>query len=371
MKKNNLRILYWTQLFRPYIGGVEVLSNKLLPAMKKLGYEFCVVTSHGSLKLPDIDEFDSMPVHRFKFQSSLQDKDVDEILCNIKRLKNLKEEFKPDLVHINFTDPSIFFHFKTMSKEKTLVTFHLSVENGSSEKNSLLKQTLEISDWITTPSEAIKNELIELNPKIKGYCSVINLGLDDPDIKPTQISFSPPTLLCFGRVVNEKGFDLAVEAVSILSKKYPDIKLLIAGDGPAKDDLIQLTGKLGIQKNVDFLGWVNPDEVPRIINRSSIVIVPSRWKEAFGLVALQAIQLSRPVIAAKTGGLPEIIKHNSNGILVEKENPEAIANAVTFLIENKKQAEYLGLKGKEIAQTKFTWDQNINAYNKLYKYLGG
>ena len=339
--------------------------------MKKLGYEFCIVTSHGSLKLTDTDEFDSISVHRFKFQSSLQNKDVDEIFCNIKRLKNLKEEFKPDLVHINFTDPSIFFHFKTMSKEKTLVTFHLSVENNSSEKNSLLRHTLEISDWITTPSEAIKDELIELNPKIKEYCSVINLGLDEPDVKPSAISFSPPTLLCFGRVVNEKGFDLAVEAVSILSKKYPDIKLIIAGNGPAKDDLIQLTEKLGIQKNVDFLGWVNPDEIPNIINRSSIVIVPSRWKEAFGLVALQAMQLGRPVIAANSGGLPEIIKHNSNGILVEKENPEAIVNAVIYLIENKEKAEYLGLKGKETVHTKFTWNRNIDAYNKLYKYLGG
>jgi glycosyltransferase involved in cell wall biosynthesis len=339
--------------------------------MKKLGYEFCIVTSHGSLKLPDKDEFDSMPVHRFTFQSSLQNKNVDEIFSNIKRLKSLKEEFKPDLVHINFTDPSIFFHFKTMSIEKTLVTFHLSIENNSSERNSLLQQTLEISDWVTAPSNAIKNELIEFNPKVRDYCSVIYLGLDEPDIKPAAISFSPPTLLCFGRVVNEKGFDLAIEAVSIVLKKYPNIKLIIAGDGPAKNDLIQLAEKLGIQKNVDFLGWVNPDEIPNIINSSSIVIVPSRWKEAFGLVALQAMQLGRPVIAANTGGLPEIIEHNLNGILVEKENPEAIADAISFLIENKEQAEYLGLKGRETAKTKFTWKQNIDAYNKLYKYLGG
>lgn len=366
-----MRIIYWTQLFRPYIGGVEVLSNKLLPAMKKLGYEFCIVTSHGSLKLPDTDEFDSMPVHRFKFQSSLQNKEVDEIFRNIKRLKNLKEEFKPDIVHINFSDPSIFFHFKTLSKEKTLVTFHLSVENNSSKKNSLLQQTLEISDWITAPSKAIEDELIKLNPKVKEYCSVINLGLDEPDVKQSAISFLFPTLLCCGRVVNEKGFDLVIEAVSIILKKYPGIKLIIAGDGPAKNDLIQLTEKLGIQKNVDFLGWVNPDEISNIINRSSIVIVPSRWKEAFGLVALQAMQLGRPVIATNTGGLPEIIEHNSNGILVEKENPKAIANAVIFLIENKEQAESLGLKGKETVQTKFTWNQNVDAYNKLYKYLGG
>jgi glycogen synthase len=366
-----LRILYWTQLFRPYIGGVEVLSNKLLPAIKKLGYEFCIVTSHGSLKLPDTDEFDSMPVHRFNFQSSLQNKNVDEIFCNIKRLKNLKEEFKPDVVHINFTDPSIFFHFKTMSKEKTLVTFHLSVENNSSEKDSLLLQTLEVSDWITTPSKAIMDELIKINPKVEEYCSVVNLGLDEPEVKSSKISFSPATLLCFGRVVNEKGFDLAIEAVSLISKKYPAIKLIIAGDGPAKNDLIQLAKNLGIQKNVDFLGWVNPDEIPNVINKSSIVIVPSRWKEAFGLVALQAMQMNRPVIAASTGGLPEIIENNSNGILVEKENPSAIANAVISLIENKEHAEYLGLRGKETAQTKFTWNQNVEAYNKLYKYLGG
>ena len=341
--------------------------------MKKLGYEFCVVTSHGSLALPDVDEYDSIPVHRFKFQSSLENKNAEEIFQNIKRLKEVKEKFKPDLVHINFTDPSIFFHFRTNNslQVKTIVSFRLSVENNSSRANSLLLQTLENADWITTSSKAIKDELIQLNPEVGEYSTVIYPSLEKPDIDPVPVSFLPPVLLCFGRIVNEKGFDLAIEAVSIISKKYSGIKLIIAGDGPAKDELIKKTKKLGIENNVDFLGWINPDEIPNIINKSSIVIVPSRWKEAFGQVALQAMQLGRPVIAADSGGLKEIIDNKLNGILVEKENPSAIAEAVIFLIENKKNALNLGLNGKKTAQDKFSWDENINSFNKLYQHLGG
>ncbi len=341
--------------------------------MKKLGYEFCVVTSHGSLDLPDVDEYDSIPVHRFKFQSSLVNKDVDGIFHNIKRLKEVKEKFKPDIVHINFTDPSIFFHFKTnnSSPVKTIVSFRLSVENNSYGTNSLLLQTLENADWITASSKAIRDELIQLNPEIEDYSSVIYPSLEKPGIEPVPVSFLPPVLLCFGRVVNEKGFDLAIEAVSLISKKYPQIKLIIAGDGPAKDELIKKTKKLGIENNVDFLGWINPDEIPNIINKSSIVIVPSRWKEAFGQVALQAMQMGRPVIAANTGGLKEIIENKVNGILVEKENPSAIADTVTFLIQNKEDAINLGLNGKKTAQDKFSWNNNINSFNNLYKYLGG
>jgi glycogen(starch) synthase len=368
-----LRILYWTQLFRPYIGGVEVHTTKFLPAMKKLGYEFCVVTSHGSLDLPDVDEYDSIPVHRFKFQSSLENKNVEEIFHNIKRLKEVKEQFKPDLVHINFTDPSIFFHFRTNnpSKVKTIVSFRLSVENNSYGTDSLLLQILENADWITASSKAVKDELIKLNPEVEEYTTVIYPSLEEPEIEAVPVSFSLPVLLCFGRVVNEKGFDLAIEAVYIISKKYPGIKLLIAGDGPAKDELIKKTKKLGIEQNVDFLGWINPDQIPDVINKSSVVIVPSRWKEAFGQVALQAMQLGRPVIAADSGGLKEIIDNNVNGILVEKENPAAIADAVTFLIENKEEALNLGINGRKTAREKFSWDKNINSFNNLYKYLGG
>lgn len=341
--------------------------------MKKFGYEFSVVTSHGNLDLPDIDEYDSIPVHRFRFQSSLENKDVEGIFSSIKRLKEVKEKFKPDIVHINFTDPSIFFHFKTnnSSQVKTVVSFRLSVENNATKTNSLLLRTLENADWITASSKAIMDEVIRLNPEVEQYSSVIYPSLEKPVIEPSQVSFSPPVLLCFGRIVNEKGFDLAIDAVSIVSQKYPEIKLMIAGDGPAKDELINKTKESGIENMVDFLGWINPDEIPEVINKSSIVIVPSRWKEAFGQVALQAMHMGRPVIAADTGGLKEIIDNKINGILVGKENPSAIAEAVTFLIENKEYTLNLGLNGKKTAQEKFSWDNNINSFNRLYKYLGG
>src|ERR1700693_1860675 len=104
-----MRVMYWSEYFWPYIGGVEILGTRFLPAMRERGYEFIVVTSHGSLDLPDEAEYQRVPVYRFPFWETLSERDVSRLLHVGKQVTELTRRCKPDLLHTNACVPSLFF----------------------------------------------------------------------------------------------------------------------------------------------------------------------------------------------------------------------------------------------------------------------
>ena len=142
-----------------------------------------------------------------------------------------------------------------------------------------------------------------------------------------------------------------------------------AGDGPARVTLQQRASALGIASAVDFLGWIEPARIPDLINRASIVIIPSRWKEAFGLVALQAAQMSRPVIATRTGGLPEVVKDGVTGYLCPMGDVEAMAGRAIALLRDEKRARAMGHAARERAVALFGPDRAVHAHEKIYESL--
>jgi glycogen(starch) synthase len=223
--------------------------------------------------------------------------------------------------------------------------------------------------WITTASESMMTAVRKIISENAKYSSLIYYGLRMPAIEPTALPLKPPRLLCLGRIVVDKGFDLAINAFSKIITLFPEARLVIAGDGPARSDLIKQTEKLGIVDFVEFTGWVRPEKVPELINTSTLVIIPSRWEEPFGLVALQAAQMARPSIAACVGGLPEIVESKKTGLLFEKENSNALAEQIIFLLENPEIASRMGQAARRKAVDGFGFDRFVDAYDDLYKKL--
>jgi glycogen(starch) synthase len=109
--------------------------------------------------------------------------------------------------------------------------------------------------------------------------------------------------------------------------------------------------------------------VPGWINAATLLVVPSRWKEAFGLVALQAAQQARPVVGSRVGGLPEVVLHEETGLLVEREDPEALARAVLRLLADPTLAIRLGEGGRSRAAQHFSWTAHLDSFSKLYARL--
>jgi len=171
-----------------------------------------------------------------------------------------------------------------------------------------------------------------------------------------------------GRLITRKGFDVALSAFALISRRFPEGRLIVAGDGPARSALEKQAADLKIAHQVDFVSWVAPEEVPALLNTTTIMLMPSR-REPFGLVALQAAQMARPIVATRVGGLPEVVVHGQTGVLIENENVAELAEAISMLIECPEVAIGMGQAARNRALTSFGWDRCIDAYDMLYRKL--
>ena len=366
-----MRVQYWADGFWPYIGGIEVRSSKLLRALRKRGHEFQVITSHLGIDLPDEDLFGDIPVHRFAFWHALQPGDMEQLMRVRNRIVALKRTFEPDLVHIDSVGPSVFFHLSTLQVQSAplLVTIQhglLPVQDLS--RDSVVWKILEAADWITFCSQAARTEMRRRVAGISSPMSVIYNGTEVSPTSPAALSFDSPNLVCLGRLVECKGFDLALRAFAQLVDSFPDATLTVGGDGPAREELEAQAIELGIAESVRFTGWIPPDQVPSLINEATVVLVPSRF-EAFGLVAAEAALMSRPVVATRVGGLPEVVVDGQTGLLVEPEDAAAFATKIASLLSQPDEARRMGQAARRRALSMFNWEDHINAYDTLYHKL--
>jgi glycogen(starch) synthase len=362
-----MRVLFWTPVFWPKIGGVEVHAAKLLPALRERGYEFLVLTTQTSPDQPEHDQYQEIPIYRLSFWHHANYTRIDELVQIRQKVIAVKRAFSPDLLHINAVDVGNFFHLVTanVAPAPLLVTLHGEWE---SRQDTIVQQTLQAADWVAGCSQAILDKGRELAPSILPRSNVIYNGLEAPPLLPAALPFEPPRLLCLGRLSPEKGFDVALSAFSELLNEFPGARLLIAGDGAARNELEQQAADLDIRDRVDFLGWVGPAEIPALINTATIVLMPSR-QESLPLVALETALMARPIVGTRIGGLPEVIADGQTGLLVESEDATAMADAVRCLLREPELASDLGRAARTRVQQLFSWKNHVDSYNCLYKKL--
>jgi glycogen(starch) synthase len=365
-----MRVLFWCETFRPYLGGVEVLAAKLLPALAERGYEFVVVTRKDSDEVPDESRLDGISVYRFPFWTALASRDVEQVMQIRQQVAGLKEAFGPELVHVNFVGPSIVIHHQTATAHRSpmLVTLHTLHADEFVRTGTVLESALNAADWVTACSWAVLREARRQQPGITARSSVVWNGLDPPIVSPEPLPFDHPRLLCLGRMVPEKGFDLALAAFASLIDRYPRLRLVIAGDGTIRTDLERQAAQLGIHERVDFAGWVQPGDVPALINGSTLVVMPSRW-EGLPLTALEAAQMGRPIVATRVGGMPEVVVNGETGLLVDKDDSQALAQAIAMLLDRPQTAQRMGAAARHRALDAFSFERHVEAYDAVYRRL--
>ena len=363
-----MRVLFWPGTFWPVIGGIEVRATKLLPALQERGYEFVVVTTHSSPDHPLESTFRGIPVYRFPFWEGHHD--LDRLMAIRQQIARLKRDFAPDLVHRNGVGIGDFFHLITASTHPAplLVTLCNDLKRPSLDHDTSLSGILRQADWVNSVSVSALAQARQLAPEIKAHSSVIYNGMESPTQPPMPLPTDTPQLLCLGRLAPQKGFDLALKAFADVVDRFPHARLLLAGDGSERSALKQQTAQLGLTHAVDFLGWVLPETVPTLMNRATVVVMPSRWEGLPG-VALQAMLMARPIVATRVGGLPEIVDHGQTGLLVEKENSTALAEAILLLLDDLATASQMGQNAMRRAQKRFSWEGYIDAYDTLYREL--
>lgn len=214
------------------------------------------------------------------------------------------------------------------------------------------------SSNVIAVSEAVKQHLCAQGldeRKIRVVHNGVDLEWFHPaplvDAKLT-LGFDPtvPLIGMFGRLSAEKGQRVALEAMFLLLKEHPSARLILVGDGPDLEELQVCVDALGIRSAVEFAGFAL--DIRPVLFACDVVLVPS-LKEGFGLAAVEAMAAGKPVVASSVGGLPEIVKQNETGLLVEPNNPSALADAVATLIKKPELAGQMGRRGRERAEQFF------------------
>ena len=167
-----------------------------------------------------------------------------------------------------------------------------------------------------------------------------------------------------GRLVQQKGHKYLFEAVKKVEEKYSGIKLLVVGNGPEESQLKELARSLGLE--AVFLS--GRYDIPELMKSMDIYVQSSR-SESFGISILEAMFSGLPVVATNRGGIPELVRDGETGILLPSQNPELISEAIIRLIENRRLAKSMGVRGRGVATSQFSGQRFARDMENLYASL--
>lgn len=236
----------------------------------------------------------------------------------------------------------------------------------------LVVQTCDAADVTMVVSTSLRDELVEAGAQPDGIAVVAN-GIDPDEmegIRPAGELADGRWIVAVGNLIRRKAFDDLIRAVSFLAPAYADVRVAIVGDGPERARLEALVDELHLKGRVTFFGKQPPERTHRIIAAADVFVLPS-WREAFGIVYLEAMALGRPVVACRgTGiGIPDVIEDGVTGLLVEARHPDGLAAAVRRLLDNAEQAREMGQRAREVALGRYTWEANAEAVHGIYESL--
>lgn len=360
-----MRVLYFVDGFWPLIGGLEVISAQLVTGLAARGYEITVVTNREHDWIPEEEMFGAVTVRRLPFFRAIHDRDLELVAASRRGVAEIVRAVRPHLVHASFTGAGAMMLPKP-EVAPLILSFHGPWETVDFSAG-LFGRVLARTDWVTACSQHTLAALMRTAPpEIADRASVILNGIDPPaGAEPEAPPAGPPVLLCSGRVVDDKGFDVAVDAMAGL----PGARLVIAGDGDARAGLEARARALGVDDRVTFAGWVSPDDMPALVARSTVVLAPSRL-EGFGLTALEAALMGRPVVASDIGGHPEVVQDGVTGVLVACDDAAALADAVARLLAAPEAARRMGEAGRRRALAEFSARRHVDEWDALYRRVG-
>lgn len=335
-------------LFAEKIAGAERYILELLPALKNLGHEMYLVCI-------------CVPEKRDVFQKyccDLNEKGIETLLLSGRKKNMLSLGFKIkgflnvkniSIVHSHLINSDILAVFIKLIFKHSL--FIISSKHGYDEKflvkysgnqatpiqynlyYYVTKCLLFFIDENLAVSKAIADLYFHINLTKKPY-HFIHHGVNpiiNKSVKMGNYRFSQQQLIIVGRLEQMKGHKYLIDTLPTIISQYPDLKLLIVGEGTEREKLGRQVQALNVENNVCFLGF-QPDPFKYIIN-SDIIILPSLF-EPFGLVYIEAFALHVPVIAFNVGATNEIIEDNETGVLVKKYDSVAIADKILFWLKN-------------------------------------
>ena len=270
----------------------------------------------------------------------------------------------------SYTRKSIIIRLTKFLGAKTIIHLHggefetFYSKECSERKKQHIRATFDMADRIIVLSKSSLECVNTIVNNVDKVCIVYNAS---PEITLPKRSSEQKNILFLGRLSQNKGVEDLIDAFAKITSTHPDIQLQLAGDGDItryKTQAIQL----GIASRVDFLGWISGEAKRQCLANATIYCLPS-YHEALGMGILEAMSANVVVVATNVGGIPDVIENGKEGILVEAGNVDALAIALSTMLENDElRAQYVNA-AKSKYRLNFSPNIIIPQLNDIYKEL--
>lgn len=228
-----------------------------------------------------------------------------------------------------------------------------------------IRHTLTRAALVIALSEQWRERLLAIAPTAR--IEVLPNGVALPDLHGRRQA-QQPTLLFVGDLIRAKGLYDLVRAFGRIAQRFPDLQLICAGGHPPVE-MTQLIAQLGLQRRVECPGWLGPDRLRAELGRATVFALPS-YAEGMPMALLEAMSWGLPVIATPVGGVPQVVEHGVNGLLVTPGDIEGLAAALARLLSEPPLRESLGAAARLTIETRFSLDTALDRLGELYRRFG-
>lgn len=373
-------IAIFSGYYLPHLGGVERYTYNLAKKLKNMGYKIIIVTSRYDEKLKEIEDTEYAKIFRLptykivsgRYPINKQNKRCKELLEMVKQ-----ENVNSAIIQTRFWTTS-YIASKFISKNNIPACLiehgstHFTVNNKIldffGEKyehiltNSIKKRVKDYYGVSKKCTEWLKHFNIEAkgvfynsvnSEEIEEYSKFIN-----KDTGKINITYT-------GRMIEEKGVLRLIDAFKNLNKKYDNLELSLAGEGPILEKIIQENKDI---KNIHILGKISHDEVMKLLGRTNIFVNPSHFSEGLPTTILEAGLMECAVVATPMGGTTEIISDDSLGYICGFETQE-IQEKIEKLINEPEIVKDMSIKIKQKVKEQFSWDITAKKIAETIKYI--
>jgi glycogen synthase len=391
---NRVLILSWE--YPPLIeGGLARHVRKLSENLADAGTDVHVLT-RGSEESPPEELAGGVHIHRVR--EPTRPTDLGEFVAWVERMNSdmlaagveLGDSFDFDLVHGHDWLVAMAGDHLARRFDAPLVTTIHATEHGrhqgwvdkhpQSHIHGVERWIANRSDRVIACSYYMREQIADIFGVEEERVAVIPNGIDPGDLRPhdgpelarLRAEFAAPDeklVLLVGRLVYEKGFQLALEAMPRLVEAVPGTRFLVAGSGTHEPELRRQATELGLEDHGTFLGWIGDDVLHSLYPIADVCVVPSIY-EPFGLVALEAMASGCPCIVADTGGLREVVPHGEAGLRFRAHDPRALGRMVERLLTDRELRDRLVAEGSEHI-LRFDWADVARSTAAIYAELVG
>ncbi len=370
-----MRILIINSEYPPVGGGAGNASANNARQFAMSGHRVVVVTSRFG-NLTHREQFNNLTIHRIPSLRRKQDRSnaLEQIIFILSAsfsTFNLIRQLKPTAALAFFGVPSgaVAYFIKRVFN----IPYIISLRGGDVPGfrpydfrvyHKLIAPFLRViwknASAIVANSQGLRDLALQFDARFE--IPIIPNGVDLELYRTDERDWSPPRLFSVGRLVHQKGLDLALRALADL--KDMEWEWIVAGDGPQMDALKTLANELGISERVKFIGWQAREDLIKCYQQSNLFLFPSRH-EGMPNAVLEAMASGLPVVASRIAGNEELVVDGETGLLFPSEDENLLRVALKRLLNDSALRQKMGVLSRRRVEEKYSWENTAKQYALL------